>query len=107
MKIIYNKIIPFNGYKAINLFGVLFAREKLNQIDINHERIHTAQMKELLYVGFYILYIIEWLLRLILIRDGHEAYRMISFEVEAYREQDNLNYLKNRKKYDWIRYCLR
>jgi hypothetical protein len=27
MKIIYNKIIPFPGYKAINLFGILFARK--------------------------------------------------------------------------------
>ena len=30
---------------------------------------------------------------------------MISFEVEAYKNQDNLDYLKTRKKYDWIRYC--
>jgi len=27
MKIIENKIIPFPGYKAINLFGILFVRE--------------------------------------------------------------------------------
>jgi hypothetical protein len=42
MKIIYNKIIPFVGYKAINLFGFIFARRKLNSTDINHECIHTA-----------------------------------------------------------------
>jgi hypothetical protein len=39
--VIVNDIIPFKGYKAINLFGIIFAREKLNEIDINHERIHT------------------------------------------------------------------
>jgi len=27
MKIIYNNIIPFKGYKGINLFGVLFVRK--------------------------------------------------------------------------------
>lgn len=27
MKIIYNDIIPFKGYKAINLFGIVFARK--------------------------------------------------------------------------------
>lgn len=27
MKIIYNDIIPFQGFYAINLFGVLFVRE--------------------------------------------------------------------------------
>ena len=45
MKIIYNKIIPFRGFIAINLFGILFAREELNAVTINHEKIHTAQMK--------------------------------------------------------------
>lgn len=27
MKIIRNNLIPFKGYKAINLFGILFASE--------------------------------------------------------------------------------
>ena len=101
MKIIYNNIIPFKGFKAINLFGIIFARKQLNQIDINHENIHTAQMKELLYIGFYIWYLIEWILRLISVKDSTKAYRMISFEVEAYKEQDNLDYLRNRKHFSW------
>ena len=29
MKVIYNNIIPFKGYKAINLFGLVFVRERL------------------------------------------------------------------------------
>jgi hypothetical protein len=41
MKIIYNKVIPFKGFKAINLFGFLFARKPLSESDINHETIHT------------------------------------------------------------------
>lgn len=102
MKIIYNNIIPFKGFKAINLFGIIFARKQLNQIDINHENIHTAQMKELLYIGFYIWYLIEWILRLILVKDSMKAYKMISFEVEAYKEQDNLDYLRNRKHFNWL-----
>ena len=27
MKVIYNNIIPFKGFKCINLFGVLFVRK--------------------------------------------------------------------------------
>lgn len=100
--VIYNNIIPFKGFKAINLFGIIFARKQLNQIDINHENIHTAQMKELLYIGFYIWYLIEWILRLILVKDSIKAYKMISFEVEAYKEQDNLDYLRNRKHFNWL-----
>ena len=59
MKIVYNNFIPFKGFSAINLFGVLFARKgvKISKKIINHELIHTAQMKELYYVLFYIIYI--------------------------------------------------
>lgn len=101
MKVIYNKIIPFKGFKAINLFGFLFARKPLLEIDINHETIHTEQMKELLYIGFYIIYFFEWLWRLLFTKDRftHSAYRNISFEKEAYEHQHDLDYLKSRKSY--------
>lgn len=51
MKIVYNKWIPFKGFKCINLFGVLFVRDRLtmSRMDLNHEAIHTAQMKEWVY----------------------------------------------------------
>lgn len=54
MKIIYNSIIPFKGFAAINLFGILFVRKgiKISEEMINHEAIHTSQMKEMLYVFF-------------------------------------------------------
>jgi hypothetical protein len=29
MKVIYNKVIPINGYKCVNLFGVLYVLEWL------------------------------------------------------------------------------
>ena len=110
MKIIYNKIIPFKGFLAINLFGFLFARKKLTKVDINHEKIHTQQMKELLYIPFYVLYILEYIIRLCIpffkmsLPDSHKIYRSISFEQEAYKYEMNLEYLKNRKRYNWIKY---
>lgn len=84
MKVIYNKIIPLKGYKCINLFGVLFVRKgcTMRESDYNHEAIHTKQMKELLYVPFYILYLLEWFYRL---TQKGNAYRNISFEKEAYK----------------------
>ena len=52
MKIVYNKWIPFKGFFAINLFGTYFIREenkhiKVSKKTLNHEAIHTEQMKEL------------------------------------------------------------
>lgn len=99
MKIIYNNIIPFKGFSAINLFGVLFAREgcTITPRVINHEKIHTMQMRELGYIGFYVAYFLEWLVRLVVATKT--AYRGISFEVEAYENQDNFDYLQSRKRF--------
>jgi hypothetical protein len=99
MKIVYNRFIPFKGFRAINLFGVIFACKGsvITPRTINHEKIHTAQMRELGYIGFYVLYFLEWLVRLVVATKT--AYRGISFEVEAYEHQYNYKYLENRKPY--------
>ena len=102
MKVIYNRLIPFKGFKCINLFGVLFVREgcSMSKCDLNHEAIHTAQMRELLYLLFYLLYLMEWLWHLLRLRNSKAAYFEISHEREAYANQTNLDYLKTRKPYN-------
>ena len=102
--IIYNNFIPFDGFKAMNFFGIIFARKKLNEIDINHEKIHTAQMKDLLFIGFYIWYLIEWIWNLFEYRNFIEAYKHISFEKEAYAQQDNMYYLSYRDHFEFLVY---
>lgn len=101
MKIIRNTIIPVKGYKAINLCGILFARKEaaLTEADLNHERIHTAQMRELAFIGFYIIYLAEWLAGLCKGMTSNKAYHAISFEREAYGNEDNPDYLASRRKY--------
>lgn len=103
MRIIENSILPPRGFKCINLFGVLFVRKGtyMRDVDLNHEAIHTAQMKEMLYVFFYIWYVIEWIIRLF--KKGN-AYRNISFEREAYHNQSYLLYLDERKCFSWLDY---
>lgn len=104
--IIYNKYIPFKGYKAINLFGFIFVRNgcTMSDIDINHENIHTAQMKELLYVLFYLWYFIEFIFNIIKYQNVHTAYKNISFEKEAYCNEKDLDYLKRRRPHEFITY---
>ena len=106
MEIVRNNIIQFKGYKAVNLFGILFVRDYavIGSVDINHETIHTAQMKEMLYVFFYLWYVIEWLVRLVMYRNARMAYRNISFEREAYMNQGNMGYLQGRWRYAWWKY---
>ena len=104
MKIIYNNIIPFNGFKCINLFGVLFVRNGcfMNEKDFNHEAIHSAQMKEMLYVWFYLWYFIEWLIEIF--HYGSTAYHTNTFEREAHENDDNLTYLTTRPRFAWWKY---
>ena len=103
MKIIRSNWLPARRFIAINLMGVLFMRPGayLSEEMLNHERIHTAQMRELLFVGFYVLYLLEWLVRLPM---RGNAYRNISFEREAYRHQRQPDYLKRRRPYAWLRH---
>ena len=107
MKIIYNKYLPTKGFKAINLFGVIFVRSDagvLTRIDANHESIHTVQARELLFIFFYIWYLTEWLVRLAQYRNTLTAYFNISFEREAYANEKNLDYIKNRTFFSFRKY---
>lgn len=102
MKIIYNRLIPFGRYSAINLFGIVFARRSKGELDPvlrNHEYIHTLQQRELLFVPFYLLYLVEWGIGLVRFRDAHLAYLHISFEREAYAHQTDLNYPTLRRRF--------
>lgn len=95
MKIIYNNIIPFKGFCAINLFGILFVRKgcTVTKTVLNHETIHTKQMVELAYIFFYLIYFIEWIIKLFVYRDAMLAYENISFEREAYDNQHSSIYV--------------
>ena len=98
-------LIP-RGY-CVNIFGTFWARDT-SWIDadvVNHERIHTAQQRELLFLPFYVIYLLEWLLRLFQNRfDSFRAYRSISFEREAYAHGHDPGYLQRRRPYaQWRR----
>ncbi|MDE6237508.1 MAG: hypothetical protein K2M45_06530 [Muribaculaceae bacterium] len=108
MKIIHNRLIPFGKrYYAINLFGIIFAKGKCSAVTINHEAIHTAQMRELLYIPFYLFYLLEWLIRLVQYRSFYQAYLNISFEREAYAYERDLSYLSSRPRFQSFRRLLR
>ena len=104
MKIVYNNILPVKGFAAMNLVGIIFARNEYKPLARriqNHEAIHTVQMKEMLYIFFYLWYLVEWLVKLF--RYGRNAYENISFEREAYTYQYDYSHLEKRKKYHWIK----
>lgn len=101
MRVIVNRLIPFKGFKCVNLFGILFVRKGcvMRDVDFNHEAIHTAQMKEMFYIFFYLAYFLEWIYRWIKVGNSNIAYYGISFEQEAYKHQSELEYLERRKRF--------
>lgn len=124
MKIIRNKYIPFPGFKAINLFGVLFVKNnaKIDDVTINHEAIHSRQFVELMVLFaaatvfirwwlplfaplfFYVWYAVEWLVHLIRFRSTYIAYRRLSFEREAYTHQVDMSYTNGRYWFNFLKY---
>lgn len=134
-KIIYNNYIPFQGFKAITIWPLVFARKKFRPLDdvtINHEGIHLIQQLEVIILSllvlaiivlslhisplwlllslasYYILYCLEYVIRLCAYGRGHEAYRNISFEQEAFLNERDFNYLaKDRKPFAWVKYLWR
>lgn len=105
----YNKFLKFilrNNIRGLTLapFGIYVRDDEVlnNEKTINHEKIHWKQQCELFIIFFYILYIIEYLIRKMF--QGKKAYINISFEKEAYVNANDKNYLKNRKWHSWIKY---
>ena len=108
---VYNRFIPLNGFNAITIFKWMFIREEylgiLPWFTENHENIHYAQERELAFIPFYILYGIEYLIKLLFTWNFMKAYVSVSFEQEAYFNMFNSKYLENRKYYEWLRYLFK
>lgn len=87
-------LYPFMLFKTKNL--------KRNEAIIRHEKIHFKQQLELLILPFYVLYLLHYLINLIKYQNRSKAYFNICFEKEAYANDLDPDYLKNRKLYAWL-----
>lgn len=93
--------------QGITLFPFIFLSSigcKQNKQLVNHEKIHFRQAIELLVIPFYVIYIIEFIVRAIRLKSFHKGYLAISFEQEAYSNDSNLHYLDQRKHYQFVHY---
>lgn len=110
MKIVYNRFLPFDGFGTMYFFGILFVRkgDKLSKRKEIHERIHERQCIEMLFIGFYFWYILEWLIRFLFTKDrfSKQAYYSISLEQEAFNHQYFEKYISQRHCYNWFRFYI-
>lgn len=104
------------------------SKEEMTQSTRNHECTHARQWVEcmlasgtiiwalvlfanisawwfsLAFFMFYILYVLEWLIKLPFY--GTKAYRNISFEREAFECEGDNNYLENGDYFEWVKYII-
>ena len=90
---------------AVSFAFWVFSTHELPEEIKRHETIHFYQQLELLMVFQWLLYGVFHLIGWVKYRDTRFAYFTNPFEQEAYENQKDVNYLKNRRWYGWIRYC--
>jgi len=99
MFVIVSKYLIPKGFRGITLFPfIVVSGHELKQdpVMIHHEKIHIRQQLELLILPFFIWYGIEFFIKWLRYKDKNKAYRNISFEREAYENEKDLDYLKQR-----------
>jgi len=108
LTVVENSLLPPKGFAAINLVCVL-TRDINDMTDntLRHEAIHTMQAREMLYIFHFLLYGLEYLVKLCICRNTDMAYKSISTEQEAYYNSRNLNYRQERKWFAFARYIFK
>lgn len=110
VSIFWTRFFSLGKAQAITLFPFIFLKHQQDRLDttlINHERIHIRQSLELLVIPFYFCYLVEFCVRFIQYRHFQTAYRAISFEREAYANEQDLTYLGHRRLWAFYRYFWR
>ena len=94
----------FFPVSAITLWPFAFIRKGHDSAElVNHEAIHIRQFNETLVLGFFLIYVIDWLIGLIRYRSLFKAYMGIRMEREAYYYQDDPDYLNRRPRWAWLK----
>ena len=111
---------PFSGYAFMMWCGkMVYRAENEDIIDAymetekgkvskNHENIHLQQAKDKgSWIKYYLSYLKEWLKGNPITHPASSAYYTIPYEMEAYANADNLDYLSTRTAEDLNKYKIK
>src|SRR3970282_2040457 len=107
MFLIVTKYLIPKAYRVLTAFPFVFVKyraDKENVVFVNHEKIHLRQQLELLVFPFFLLYFLEYFIRLVQYTNRDLACRNISFEREAYHNESDAAYLDRRSFFGFIKY---
>ncbi len=71
---------------------------------VRHESIHARQQIEMLLVFFFVWYLLEFTIRIVLTRNFMNAYQNLAHEREAYSNDESPDYLNHRRPFAWLGY---
>ena len=103
-------IIPYifpSTFNALAVWPFIILKEpglKGDAILLHHERIHLRQQLELLWIFFFIIYLTEFIAKIIIYKQPKRAYRNISFEREAYENEYDLDYVRRKPMWSFRAY---
>tara|TARA_A100001015_G_scaffold292271_1_gene367437 strand:- start:7966 stop:8331 length:366 start_codon:yes stop_codon:yes gene_type:complete len=102
-----SKVAPIE-IGAITLGPLVFSRGVMSDETKRHETIHYRQYVELLFIGFILIYLFDFLYAAIVRKKGftRDSYLSIRFEQEAWNCDKDEDYLKKRKLFAWAKYPL-
>ena len=97
-----SKLAPIE-ISAITLGPLVFSRGVISEKTKRHETIHYQQYIELLFIGFLVIYLYDYLYAALIKRKGftRDSYLAIRFEQEAWQCDDYEDYLENRQRFAW------
>lgn len=101
--VILSRFAPIS-INAITLGPVVISRGTMSEVTRRHETIHFQQYLETGFIGFLVLYLWYFLTACYTYGYSKKAYKRIKFEQEAYEHQCDPYYLKNRKRFRWLKY---
>jgi hypothetical protein len=112
-----SKFAPIDIW-AVTIWPFIICRGVMDEHTVNHESIHIEQGNDLLVVGMWFVYYWDYLHGFIKYRKdlsgtsphgrayksaGEKAYYRIRAEQEAYENDNDLSYLSNRKRREWLK----
>ncbi len=107
MIVVVFKYLTPKGFQGITVFPFVIVKSKAakqNPTLIQHERIHLRQQIEMGVLPFFIWYSLEFFWHYFQGSSRQLAYRLISFEQEAYQNEHNLDYLAKRPFWHFVAY---
>lgn len=99
------RLIFWQKTNGLTLGPCIFLRGAARPRLLRHELTHVLQGRELLYVGFFLLYLLFIVWGFLRTRNVQQTYRGIPFEREAHLYDDQPGYLYTRKRWAWWRYA--